>query len=63
MYGDVGHLFVVLLGIRPQVEVDDGRGDAAALRVSLLHQLAKTVSDQLHGPDGATSDLYLPPVP
>ena len=63
VYGDVGHLFVVLLGVRPQVEVDDSRGDAAALPVSLPHQLAKSVPDQLHGPDGATSDLHLPRVP
>lgn len=48
VYGNVGHLFVVLLGIRPQVKVDDCGVDAAGLCVSLLQQLAKTVFDQLH---------------
>lgn len=51
VYGNVGHLFVVLFGIRPQVEINDCRVDAACLLVSLLHQLAKTVFDQLHRPN------------
>lgn len=62
VYGNVGHLFVVLLGIRPQVEVNDCRVDAARLLVSLLHQLAKMVFDQLHTPNRTTSDLNLFPV-
>lgn len=62
MYGNVGHLLVVLFGIRPQVEVNDCWVDAACLRVSLLHQLAKTVFDQLHRPNRTTSDLDLSPV-
>lgn len=62
VYGNVGHLFVVLLGIRPQVEVDDCRVDGAGLSVSLLHQLAKVVFDQLHWPNRTTSDLNLSPV-
>lgn len=36
VYGNVGHLFVVLLGVRPQVKVDDCGVDAAGLCVSLL---------------------------
>lgn len=51
VYGNVGHLFVVLLGVRPQVEVDDCRVDVAGLSVSLPHQLAKSVFDQFHRPD------------
>ena len=63
VYGYVSHLFVVLLGVRPQVEVDDCRGDAAGFPVSLLHQLAKTLFDELDGPDRTTSNLDLSPVP
>lgn len=62
VYGNVGHLFVMLLGIRPQVEVNNCRVDAACLRVSLLHQLAKTFFDQLHRPNRTASDLDLFPV-
>lgn len=62
VYGNVGHLFVVLFGIRPQVEVNDCWVDAACLRVSLLHHLAKAVFDQLHTPNRTTSDLDLSPV-
>lgn len=51
VYGYVSHLFVVLLGVRPQVEVDDCRGDAAGFPVSLLHQLAKAFFDELDGPN------------
>lgn len=51
VYGNVGHLFVVFLGIRPQVEVNDCRVDVARLSVSLLHQLAKAIFDQLHRPN------------
>lgn len=62
VYGNVGHLFVILLGIRPQVEINDCRVDAACLPVSLLHQLAKTLLDQLHRPNRTASDLDLFPV-
>lgn len=62
VYGNVGHLFVVLLGVRPQVKVDDNRVHTAGLSISLLHQLVETVFDQLHAPNGTTSDLYFSPV-
>lgn len=62
VYWNVGHLFVVLLGIRPQVEVDDCGVDAAGLSVPLVHQLAKTIFYQLHGPNRTASDLDLSPV-
>jgi len=61
--GNVGHLLVVFLGIRPQVEVNDGGVDVAGLPVPLLHQLVELLLDQLHRPDGTSSDLHLPPGP
>lgn len=51
VYQNVGHLFVVLLGVRPQVEVDDGRVDVAGLSVSFLDDFPEAVFDQLHRPD------------
>lgn len=63
VYGNVGHLFVVLFGIRPQVEVNDCRVDAACLCISLQQQLAQMLFNQLHRPNGTTSDLNLSPVP
>lgn len=51
VYGNVSHLFVVLFGVRPQVEVDDYRVDVAGMSDSFLHQLTKTVFDQLHTPN------------
>lgn len=62
VYGNVGHLFVVLFGIRPKVEVNDCWVDAAGLCISFLHQLAKALFDQFHRPNGTTSDLDLSPV-
>lgn len=55
--GDMGHLFVVLLSERPKVEVNDSRVDVADLSISLLYQLVKTFLNQLHGPNGTSSDL------
>lgn len=63
VYGNVGHLFVVLLGVRPQVEVYDCGVDVTCLSLSLLHQLVKLLFDQLHRPNRTTSDLNLSPVP
>lgn len=63
VYGNVGHLFVVLLGIKPQVEINDCRVDITGLSISLLYQLAKMVFDQLHRPNGTATDLNLSPVP
>lgn len=37
VYGNVGHLFVVLFGVGPQVEVDDDGVDVAGLPASLLY--------------------------
>lgn len=51
VYGNVGHFFVVLLSIRPQIEVYDHRVDIAGMPIFLLHQLAKIISDQLHTPN------------
>ena len=51
VYGNVGHVFVVLFGVRPQVEVDDGRVDVAGLSISFLHEFAEAVFDQLHRPN------------
>ena len=63
VYGDVGHLFVVLLGIRPQVKVDNCSVDVARLSVSLLHQLAEACFDQFYWTNGTAADLHLSSVP
>lgn len=63
VYGDVGHLFMVLLRERPQVEVNYSRVDIAGPSILLLHHLTKTFLNQLHGPNGTASDLHFSPVP
>lgn len=55
---NVGHLFVMLLCIWPQVEVNEGRVDVAHLSFPLSHQLHQFLLNQLYRVNGTTTDLH-----
>lgn len=61
--GNVGHLFVVLLSEGPKVEVNDSRIDVTDVSVRLLYHLMQSFLDQLHGPNGTSSDLDFSSIP
>ena len=57
--GDMGHLLMMILCIRPQEKVNEGRVDVAHLSITLRHQTQQVLPNLLHSVNGTPTDLHL----